>query len=106
MTRYLVPGGAHTISLRKDGYTTWTGSYSLKWPQVRYFGQIKLKSEPESSSKTGVHYGGVANGILMTGMTGEQNPHGIIPGIEIKSDNGNGEGIIVPDLIPTSVPSI
>ncbi|KAF5061526.1 hypothetical protein DSECCO2_314260 [anaerobic digester metagenome] len=106
MTRYLVPGGARTITLRKDGYAPWTGTYSLKWPQVRYFGQIKLKSEPKSFSESGVHDGGVANEALMTGISREQKAQGIIPGIDSKPDSGNDGLVIIPDSLPVSIPSL
>lgn len=105
MTRYLVPGGFHTITIQKDGYIPWTGTYSLKWPKIRYFGQIKLNPVPKSSFETDVNSGGVANGALMTGMSGEQKPQGIIPGIDIKPYSGN-DGIVIPDSLPVSTPSI
>ncbi len=106
MTRYLVPGGAHTISLIKDGYTTWTGSYSLKWPQARYFGQIKLHPFQTSSLQTHTDFGGMKTGILTTGSNGEQNPQGLMPGISVKSDSGIGGVSSIPDVLPPSIPSL
>ena len=69
LTGYLVPDGTHTISLRKDGYETWTGSYSLKWPQVRYFGQINLKPVQKLSSEPNIDSRGAEKKVLMTGFS-------------------------------------
>ncbi|MDX8550689.1 PKD domain-containing protein [Methanospirillum sp. J.3.6.1-F.2.7.3] len=106
MTRYLVPGGAHSISLIRDGYTTWTGSYSLKWPQVRYFGQITLNPVLRSSHQNRTDFGGIKTGILTTGSSGGQKPQGIMPGISIKSDSGIRGGSPIQDILPASIPSI
>lgn len=46
--RYLVPAGTHVVTLKRTGYLSWTGQYSLKWPQVRDFGMIKLQSSANS----------------------------------------------------------
>lgn len=43
MLKHLVPGGGHIVTLRKDGYKPWTGSYYLKWPQIRFFGRVILE---------------------------------------------------------------
>ncbi len=41
--RFMVPAGTHLITLKMDGYQDWTGTYSLKWPQIRDLGVVKLQ---------------------------------------------------------------
>lgn len=105
MTWYYVPGGTHTISLRKDGYETWTGSYSLKWPQVRYFGQIILKPIPKSSQVDDNSIGELHAGALMTGYAGGQTSPGIMPELGNNRIVGSEEASI-PKVLPVSPPSI
>ncbi|MCX6694284.1 MAG: PEGA domain-containing protein [Methanomicrobiales archaeon] len=38
-----VPEGCHTLTLEKEGYETWTGTFCVKWPVIRNMDGIILK---------------------------------------------------------------